>query len=65
MYQMSQMIVPGSTYWNMGFGLRREEVTEDAEGMANMRQLGRAISWLGKTIQPALASYPKKGGAHE
>lgn len=65
MYQMSQMIVPGSTYWNMGFGLRREEVTEDAEGMANMRQLGRAIGWLGKAIQPALDTYPKKGGAHE
>ena len=65
MYQMSQMIVPGSTYWNMGFGLRREEVTDDAEGMANMRQLGRAIGWLGKAIQPALEMYPKKGGAHE
>jgi multimeric flavodoxin WrbA len=65
MYQMSQMIVPGSTYWNMGFGLRREEVTEDTEGMVNMRHLGRAIDWLGKAIQPALASYPKKGGVHE
>lgn len=65
LFQMSQMIVPGSTYWNMGFGLRKEEVKEDVEGMANMRQLGRAINWLGKAIQPVLASYPKQGGGHE
>jgi multimeric flavodoxin WrbA len=63
MFQMSQMIIPGSTYWNMGFGLQREEVTKDAEGMANMRQLGRTISWLGKAMHPVLGSYPKKGGA--
>ncbi|MCI5135184.1 MAG: flavodoxin family protein [Candidatus Electrothrix sp. AW2] len=63
MFQMSQMIIPGSTYWNMGFGLQREEVTKDAEGMANMRQLGRTISWLGKAMHPVLGSYPQKGGA--
>ncbi|MCI5167365.1 MAG: flavodoxin family protein [Candidatus Electrothrix sp. GM3_4] len=61
MFQMSQMIVPGSTYWNMGFGLKKEDVTDDAEGMVNMRHLGRAIGWLGKAIHPVQASYPKQG----
>ncbi|WP_339134331.1 MAG: flavodoxin family protein [Candidatus Electrothrix sp. GW3-4] len=65
MFQMSQMIVPGSTYWNMGFGLDKGEVKDDIEGMANMRQLGRAIGWLGKAIQPVRASYPRKGRLHE
>ncbi len=64
MFQMSQMIMPGSTYWNMGFGLRREEVKDDAEGMANMRHLGEAIGWLGKAIKPVLESYPRKGSMH-
>ena len=59
MFQMSRMILPGSTYWNMGFGLDREDVLADDEGVANMRHLGKAIDWLGKSIQPNLASYPK------
>ena len=59
MFQMSRMILPGSTYWNMGYGLNKEEVREDTEGMANMQHLGKAIDWLGKSIQPNIASYPK------
>lgn len=59
MFQMSQMIIPGSTYWNMGFGLNKEEVKDDAEGMANMRHLGRSIAWLGKAIEPVRDEYPK------
>ncbi|MCI5162004.1 MAG: flavodoxin family protein [Candidatus Electrothrix sp. AX5] len=61
MFQMSQMILPGSTYWNMGFGLNKEDVQDDTEGMANMRHIGRAIGWLGKAIQPVRESYPKQG----
>ena len=59
MFQMSRMIIPGSTYWNMGFGLNKEEVLADNEGIANMRHLGKAIDWLGKSIKPNIASYPK------
>ena len=59
MFQMSRMILPGSTYWNMGFGLHKEEVLEDSEGMANMRHLGKSIDWLGKSIKPNIASYPQ------
>jgi len=59
MYQMSRMIIPCSTYWNMGFGLDKEDVLEDAEGIANMRHLGKSIDWLGKSIKPHLADYPK------
>jgi multimeric flavodoxin WrbA len=59
MFQMSRMILPGSTYWNMGYGLNKEEVLEDNEGMANMRHLGKTIDWLGKSIKPNIASYPK------
>lgn len=59
MFQMSRMILPGSTYWNMGIGLDKEEVKDDDEGMANMRHLGRAIDWLGKSIVPNLSEYPE------
>ena len=33
---------------------------EDAEGMANMRHLGKAIDWLGKAIAPHKTSYPEQ-----
>lgn len=59
MFQMSRMIIPGSTYWNMGFGLNREDVKEDAEGLANMRHIGRSIAWLGRAIAPVKDEYPK------
>lgn len=59
MFQMSRMILPGSTYWNIGYGLNKEEVLDDDEGMANMRHLGQSIAWLGKAIKPNLPDYPK------
>jgi len=58
LFQMSQMVIPGSTYWNMGFGLNKGEVRDDAEGIANMRHLGRSIAWLGKAIGPVKDEYP-------
>ena len=59
MFQMSRMILPGSTYWNMGFGLAKGDVLEDEEGLANMRHLGKCIDWLGRAINPDIATYPK------
>ncbi len=59
MFQMSRMIIPCSTYWNMGFGLDKGEVRKDAEGLANMRHLGKSIAWLGKAIAPHIDAYPK------
>jgi len=59
MFQMSRMIMPGSTYWDMGFGLDRADVLEDDAGLANMRHLGKSIDWLGRIIKPVVDSYPK------
>jgi multimeric flavodoxin WrbA len=51
MFLMSGAIVPGSTYWNLGFGLDKGEVKKDEEGLRNMADLGQTIAWLGKAIQ--------------
>ncbi len=59
MFQMSRMIIPCSTYWNMGYGLGKGEVLKDEEGLANMRHLGKSIDWLGKAIMPHISTYPK------
>ena len=59
MFQMSRMIMPGSTYWNMGIGHNKGEVSEDTEGLANMRHIGKCIDWLGKSIKLNIAKFPK------
>jgi multimeric flavodoxin WrbA len=45
-FLMSQMIVPGSTYWNFGMGAMPGEVLKDEEGLRNMQNLGEQIVWL-------------------
>ena len=50
MFLMSEMIIPGSTYWNLGFGCEKGEVLSDEEAMQNMENLGENICWLLKKI---------------
>ncbi len=40
-----QMIVPGSSYWNMGIGKDPGDVLNDVEGMETMRVLGENMAW--------------------
>lgn len=48
---ITQMIVPGSSYWNMGFGLEKGEVERDEEGILTMKVLGENMAWLLKRVQ--------------
>lgn len=50
-FLISQMIIPGSSYWNMGFGLEKGDSKKDEEGLQTMTTLGRNIAWLLKKIQ--------------
>ena len=46
-----EMLVVGSTYWNMVYGRDVGDVLGDDEGMANMRNLGENMAWLiNKTV---------------
>lgn len=51
MFLISQMIIPGSLYWNFGVGLEPGDVLNDEEGLRNMQNLGENIAWLIKTIK--------------
>ena len=48
-----EMVVAGSTYWNMAYGRLPGEVEKDKEGMANMQNLGENMAFLLKTIEKA------------
>jgi multimeric flavodoxin WrbA len=48
---ISQMIVPGSSYWNVGIGLGPGEVKKDEEGLSTMKTLGTNMAWLMKKLE--------------
>ena len=46
-----EMIIVGSTYWNIGYGQIPSDVLNDEEGLATMRKLGENMSWVLKKIK--------------
>ena len=50
-FLISQMIVVGSSYWNLGFGRAAGEVGRDDEGRRTMQDLGLNLAWLLKRLK--------------
>lgn len=55
-FTISQMPVVSSRYWNNVHGNTPEEVEQDAEGLWTMRQLGRNMAWLLRSIEAGRAA---------
>jgi len=49
-FTISQMIIPGSSYWNVGIGLAEGDVEKDEEGIQTMQTLGQNMAWLLKKL---------------
>ncbi|AGB03556.1 flavodoxin family protein [Methanoregula formicica] len=47
---ISQMVVPGSSYWNVGIGLDPGDVKGDEEGLLTMETLGANMAWVLKKL---------------
>ena len=47
---ISQMVVPGSSYWNVGIGLEPGNVNGDEEGLGTMKTLGENMAWVSVRI---------------
>ncbi len=47
---IGEMIVPGSSYWNIGIGREPGEVRNDNEGVQTMTKLGKNMAWLIKKL---------------
>jgi multimeric flavodoxin WrbA len=50
LFQHGQMIIVGSSYWNVGIGRDPGQVREDAEAIRTMQTLGKNMAWLLKKI---------------
>jgi multimeric flavodoxin WrbA len=46
LFLISEMIIPGANYWNMGIGRNPGEVSKDTEGLQTMKTLGVNMAWL-------------------
>jgi multimeric flavodoxin WrbA len=49
-FLISEMIVPGSSYWNIAIGREPGDVEKDEEGIQTMKTLGRNMVWLLKKL---------------
>jgi len=45
-FQIGQMVIVSSHYWNLGVGAKKDDVLEDEEGMDTMRILGENMAWV-------------------
>jgi multimeric flavodoxin WrbA len=50
-FLINQMIVSGSSYWNIGVGNKKGDVEKDEEGMQTMETLGKNMAWLIKKLK--------------
>jgi multimeric flavodoxin WrbA len=51
LFLISEMVVVGSSYWNIGIGRAAGEVEEDAEGLRTMQRLGENMAWALERLQ--------------
>lgn len=49
-FLINEMIIPGSSYWNIGIGTKKHDIEKDQEGIETMETLGKNIAWLLKKI---------------
>jgi len=49
-FLINNMIVAGSSYWNIGIGGKKGEVESDEEGIKTMEDLGENMAWLIKKL---------------
>ena len=49
-YIINDMIIPGSTYWNIGFAGGKGEIENDKEALATLDRLCENISWLASKL---------------
>ncbi len=49
-YMISDMVVPGSTYWNIGFGLKPGDVASDQEAIDTVKRFAENLAWLGGLV---------------
>jgi hypothetical protein len=64
MFEMMNMPVVTSQYWNIAYGAGKGEVTLDTEGMQTMRTLATNMAWLLEKIHAGGYTAPQRNEKH-
>ena len=49
-FMIMDMVVPGSSYWNIGIGRDPGEVKEDTEALDTITHFAENLAWLAKKV---------------
>lgn len=63
LFTILQMVIPGSSYWNTGFGSAPGDVSQDAEGLETMDNLAENMAWVMKCIELGRGTVPAPANA--
>ncbi len=58
-FQMVNMPLATSQYWNIAYGREQGEASQDAEGMQTMRTMARNMAWMIKQFKAAGTPVPE------
>src|SRR4030042_5922371 len=58
-FLINEMIIPGSSYWNIGIAGQKGEVVNDEEGMRTMKEIGDNMAWLLQRLKGSMANRRK------
>ena len=58
-FQMVNMPLATSQYWNIVYGLAPGDAKQDAEGLQTMRTMARNMAWMIKQFQSGTAAMPE------
>lgn len=59
-FQMLNMPIVTSQYWNIGYGAAEGEVSQDAEGLQTMRTLADNMAYMLKQFATGTAKFPER-----
>ncbi len=58
-FMINEMVVPGSSYWNIAFGRQKGEVLNDKEGLTTIESFAHNMVWLLEKIHAKPARSPR------
>ncbi len=50
-YLVNQMIIPSSSYWNIGVGVNKDDILNDKKGILYMTKFAENMAWIMKKMK--------------
>ena len=57
-FNLAETITPPSQYWTVAYGMEKDEVARDDEGMQTLRRNARSMAWLLKVLDATKGTIP-------